>query len=206
MTRELSGDTKIRIKIATTDGKARPENSISPDGKRIKKNGKWVPLQNTTTAAKKIDPAIWGSKEEVIAKAKPVRHADSYAKARECLREIANHSMIKPLESADGLKAELSIGKIKKFLSGVATRKSYDLKPHLEAAANADHLFRNSVEAIDPQPDTKGNRNIKAFHYTYAPMEWEGRIIPVKFTVREYEDEKQKNKLYSIEAIDFDYS
>lgn len=204
--RELSGDTRIRIRISTLDGKARPENSVSPDGKRIKKNGKWVPIPNTTTAAKKINPSIWGTEEEVREKAKPVRHADSFAKAKDCLRNIANNSMITPLESADGLKAELSSSKIQKFLSGKAVDKSFDLKAHLEAAANADYLFKNSVEAMEPQPDTKGERGIKAFHYTYAPMEWQGRIIPVKFTVREYEDTNTNNKLYTIEAIDFDYA
>ena len=112
--------------------------------------------------------------------------------------------MIHPLESADGLKAELSKTKISKLLSGKAVEKSASLKAHLAAAANADKLYKNSKEIIAPHPDVKGNRGIKAFHYTYAPMEWEGKIIPVKFTVREYED-GQSNKLYTIEAIDFEY-
>lgn len=206
----LTGDTRIRLRqikelCSILDGKARPENSISPDGKKIKKNGEWVPLPNTTEAAKEIDPKIWGTEEQIRAKAKPVRFANSFQKAEEALQEIANKTKIRPLKSADGLRASISNTKIKKLLSGKATDKSFDLKAHLQAAANADYLFRNSVEAVDPQPDTKGNRDIKLFHYTYAPMEWNGRIIPVKFTVREFQDPKEKNKLYSIEAIDFEY-
>ena len=62
----LTRDTKIFIK----DRKAKPENSISPDGKRIKKGGKWVRLPDSTKAAKKIDPKIWGTAAEVKEKAK----------------------------------------------------------------------------------------------------------------------------------------
>lgn len=50
--------------------------------------------------------------------------------------------------------------------------------------------------------------NLKAIHRTYAPMllseNGEKRIVPVKFTVKEYTDKNTRNKLYSIEAIDFD--
>lgn len=187
------------------DRKPLPENSISPNGKKIKKGGRWVPIPNTTAAAKKLDPSIWGTESEIRKKAKPVREATSFAKAETVLREIAEKTAIKPLESSDGLEASLSKTKIGKILHGKAVDKSFDTKAHLQAAANADVLFRNSVEAIEPQPDTKGNRGIKKFHYTYAPMEWNGRIVPVKFTVREYEDPNEGNKLYTIEAIDFEY-
>lgn len=206
----LTGNTKIKLSqikdlYLLLDRKSRPENSVSPDGKKIKKNGKWVSIPDSTKAAKKIDPKIWGTEEEIREKAKTKRHADSFEQARNSLIEISNKSMIRPLKSADGLEAELSKNKISKLLSGKAADKSYDLKAHLEAAANADLLFKNSVEAIEPQPDTKGERGIKAFHYTYAPMEWDGKIIPIKFTVREYEEKKLNKKLYSIEAIDFEY-
>jgi len=40
--------------------------------------------------------------------------------------------------------------------------------------------------------------------YLYAPMEHNGRIVPVKLTVKEYKDIKTQMRLYSIEAIDVD--
>jgi hypothetical protein len=93
-----------------------------------------------------------------------------------------------------------SIGKI---VSQDAVNISCDQAAHYHAVANIDKFFSNAIEPwkFELNP-TKNNQGLKARRYLYAPMEYEGRIIPVKFTVKEYDDPKLSKKLYSIEAID----
>ena len=50
----------------------------------------------------------------------------------------------------------------------------------------------------------KNNDGLRDRRILYAPMEFTGCIIPVKLTIKEYLDPLAANKLYSIEAIDFD--
>jgi hypothetical protein len=64
-------------------------------------------------------------------------------------------------------------------------------------------LYANAIEKwkfeLNPM---KNNDSLKDRKYLYAPMENDGRIIPIKFTVKEYEDIKTEKRVYSIEAID----
>lgn len=163
--------------------------------------------KDTSTAkAKELTLEMWGDINEVIEKATPKRSAKTFKEAR----EILNTFVGKELKSKEGLPGNISGKSVDKLLSGKAVEKSFDLKVHLTAAANIDQLYKNSIEPFKAKKDDDGNPDIKAIHRTYAPMilneNGEKRIIPVKFTVKEYTDKNTKNKLYSIEAIDFDYN
>ena len=49
---------------------------------------------------------------------------------------------------------------------------------------------------------SKNNENLKDRLYFYAPMEYGGRILPVKITIKQYSQKGVLSRLYSIEAID----
>jgi len=73
------------------------------------------------------------------------------------------------------------------------------------AAVNIDKLYSNAIEPLkfELNPD-KDNTGLKARRYLYTPMEYKGKIVVVKVTVKEYADGDLQNKLYSIEAVDMD--
>ena len=124
------------------------------------------------------------------------REARSHADVRSVLYALVN----KPLTSADGLTATLSITKADKIMSGKAIKKSVSTKVHQAAAANIDFLFAASKEGNDSEKgDSPG---IKAFRRFYAPFRFEGKIYQAKISAREHESAKQGNRIYTIEAMD----
>ena len=168
--------------------------------------GDWRPLvegkepwDSSDEKAKELTIADFGTPDEVREMAKMPRAANSYAEARAILEGIVD----KRMSSKSGLSATLSKKSVKEILGGKAVGKSFNLKAHLKAAANLDKLFTNAIEkwkfALDPD---KNNDSLKDRKYLYAPMESDGRIVPVKFTVKEYKDIKTEKRLYSLEAID----
>ena len=122
----------------------------------------------------------------------------------DCLWEIASGN---PLTSLSGLSARLPRRSIGKIVSNAAVNASFCPEAHYLAAANIDRLFANAVEPwefeLNPNPN-KENAGLKARRYLYAPMQYEGKIVAAKITVKEYTDADLLNKLYSIEAIDVD--
>jgi hypothetical protein len=70
------------------------------------------------------------------------------------------------------------------------------------AVANIDKLFSNAIEPwkFELNP-SKNNDDLAARHYLYAPLEFDGKLIPVKITVKEYKDIALGMRLYSVEAI-----
>jgi hypothetical protein len=149
--------------------------------------------------AKELSLSMFGKPDEVREMAQMPRRAHSYAEVRAILEGMVD----KPIISKSGLPAALSKKSIKKILGGEAVGKSFNLKVHLKAAANLDKLFTNAIErwmfVLDPN---KNNDSLNDRKYLYAPMESDGRIVPVKFTVKEYKDIKTEKRLYSIAVID----
>jgi hypothetical protein len=88
-------------------------------------------------------------------------------------------------------------------LSGPAVADSISRAAHLLSAANLDKLFTNAIEPwpFELNPD-KHNENVKEVHRLYAPLEYSGKIIPVKITVKEMKSKTEGKRIYSIEAID----
>jgi hypothetical protein len=159
------------------------------------------PWDSSSEKAKELKISDFGTPEEVREMAKMPRTANSYAEARQILKNMVD----KPMVSKSGLSATLSKKSIKEILGGEAVGKSFNVKAHLKAAANLDILFSNAIEkwefALDP---SKNNDSLKDRKYLYALMENDGRIIPVKFTIKEYKDIKTEKRLYSVEAINVD--
>jgi hypothetical protein len=100
------------------------------------------------------------------------------------------------------LIATISNNNIREILSGRAVRASINLKSHLLAVANTDKLFQNAIEPwkfeLNPQ---KHNENIQDIRRLYAPLEYDNRIVPVKFTVKEMLNPIEGKRIYSIETI-----
>jgi hypothetical protein len=155
---------------------------------------------DSTDKAQSLTLADFGTPEAVREMAKTSRAAHSYDEARFMLRELAG----KPLHSRAGIQATISNNSVEKILSGMAVDKSFDKEAHFLAAANIEHLYSNAIEPFkfDRNPD-KNNEHLAAIHRLYAPMEFRNMIIPVKYTVKELDNELDGNRIYSLEAIDF---
>jgi hypothetical protein len=140
----------------------------------------------------------WGTPTDVAAMATPLRQAKDRRDATAILKEIAGNS---PFTSKSGLTAQLQRRSVGKLVSSVAVHSSFSPEAHYLAAANLDKFFSNAIEPwlFELNPN-KNNDGLKARRYLFAPMEYRGRIVIIKFTVKEYHG--TENKLYSIEALD----
>jgi hypothetical protein len=157
--------------------------------------------ENSTEQALKLTLGMFGTLEEVYEMAKIEREAHSYKDARMMLKELIN----KPLKSRAGIEATVSNNSIEKILSGKAIDKSFDRRAHLLAAANLEKLFSHAIEPFSFSMDAgKSNENYRAVHRCYAPMIYDGRIIPIKFTVMEMLNKDEGKRIYSLEAIEVD--
>ncbi|GHV48276.1 hypothetical protein AGMMS49546_38710 [Spirochaetia bacterium] len=89
--------------------------------------------------------------------------------------------------------------------SGKAVDKSFDREAHFRAAANLEKLFSNAIEPFNFDKATeKNNEHLKAIRRLYAPMVCNGRVVPVKFTIKEMDNERDGRRIYTLEAIDVD--
>ena len=160
------------------------------------------PWNSSTEKAKSLTAEDFGSPEEVREMAKMPRLASSKAEAMAILKEIASKGN---LASKSGVSASLSGKSIEKMANDPALHQSFSIAAHWQAAANIDKLFSNAIEPwkyeLNP---SKNNENLKDRRYFYAPMEYRGRIVPVKLTVKEYMQIGSGKRLYPIEAIDVD--
>jgi K+-sensing histidine kinase KdpD len=141
----------------------------------------------------------FGTLDEVREMAKPVRTAKNREEATKALKDIAQKGK---LASKSGVIASLSGKSVDKIMSGQASQQSFSQKAHWQAAANVDKLFQNTLEpwAFELDPG-KNNENLKDRRYLYAPMDYEGVILPVKFTVKEYKQQGIGERIYSLEVI-----
>ena len=138
---------------------------------------------------------------EVFTVALP-RRANNRREAMDCLKEIAANS---PFVSLSGLPARLSGRGFGKLVSSAAVASSFCPEAHFLAVANIDKIYTNAIEPwkFELNPN-KENDGLKARRYLYAPMKYSDKITVVKITVKEYENVRLENKLYSIEAVDVD--
>ena len=157
--------------------------------------------RDSTEQAHELTTDMFGTPNEVREMARMVREADTREKARSILVGLVN----KPLKSKAGIAATISKKSIEKILSGKSADKSYNAKAHFLASANLEKLFSNAIEPFKfPLDPDKNNENFQEIKRLYAPMNFKGRIIPVKFTVTVMLNEKEGKRIYSLEAIDVD--
>ena len=169
---------------------------------RRKVQGNKEPWDSSSEKAKELKISDFGTPEEVSEMAKMPRVANNRNEAVDMLRQISENGEMK---SKSGLAATLSGKSIDEIVSGRAMQHSFNAAAHWQAAANVDKLFSNAIEPwkFELNPG-KNNESLRERRYFYAPMEYSGRIVPVKLTVKEYRQIGTGKRLYSIEAIDAD--
>jgi hypothetical protein len=163
------------------------------------RNLKKEPCDSSTEKAKTLTLANFGNVDEAKERAKPMRSASSRRYATVFLKEIVKKGV---LTNKAGFTARLSGKTTGKIVSNQAVNTSFCPEAHYLAAANLDYLFMNSIEPwkFELNPN-KNNDGLKERHYVYSPLEYEGLIVYVKITVKEYINDQHDNKLYSIEVI-----
>jgi hypothetical protein len=173
---------------------------VAPGDWRRVGMGKKEKWDSSDEKARELTVAMFGTPEEVREMAKPVRTARNENEAKLLLVGIQQKG---PLENKHDprIKALVSTRSIKKILNNKAKNQSFNLKAHLQAAVNVDKFLYNSIEPwkfeLNPQKD---NNQVNDRRFFYAPMGFEGRIVPVKLTLMEYQN--GDINLYSVEAID----
>jgi hypothetical protein len=150
--------------------------------------------------AKELKISDFGKPEEVREMAVMPRSAKTKDEAKTLMEKIQNNGPIGN-RAIPTLRAALSRTSINKILNNKAKNQSFSEEAHLLAAVNVNKLFFNAIEPwkfeIDPR---KPNVQLADRRFFYSPMEFKGRIVPVKMTILEFQN-KDVN-LYSIEAID----
>jgi hypothetical protein len=171
--------------------------------------GDWRPLvdkkepwDSSSRKAGELTIADFGSPEEVREMAAPVRVAKNRQEALVILKDIRKHGeMINKRDTE--LRATLSGDSMSKIVSDRALYSSFDQNVHWQAVANIDKLFSNAIEPwkFELNPE-KNNQDLKERRILYAPLEYQGKLLPVKLTVKEFKDKERGIRLYSVEAID----
>jgi hypothetical protein len=158
------------------------------------------PWDSSTEKAKTLTINDFGVANKVSEAAKPKRSAKNRREAVLILREIVKKGV---LTNKTGVKVRISGKTVGKIVSNQAINTSYSQESHYLAAANLDYLFINSIEPWNFELNpSKNNDGLKERHYLYSPLEYEGSLVLVKITVKEYINDQLENNLYSIEVID----
>ena len=81
------------------------------------------------------------------------------------------------------------------------TIKTEGSDPFIETVLkNTDRLL--SAAILDKSvPDARGNKNVNAFHYFYAPIEIEGKIRVVNLLVKEVQDGKEGKPILKLSRV-----
>jgi hypothetical protein len=107
----------------------------------------------------------------------------------------------KELVTADGLTATISNRSAKKMASGKAVEKSESVAAHLAAIENIEELFQRG-RIKESSADRDNDPNIRLIHRVVSPFDFGGKSMDALFTVKEFAQVNQGNRLYSIEAIE----
>ena len=160
------------------------------------------PWDSSSEKAKELKISDFGTPDEVREMAQMPRTVKNREETVAILKQIAKNGN---LTSKSGIVASLSGKSIDKIVSEQALHQSFSNMAHWQAVGNIDKLFSNAIEPwkfeLDPQ---KNNENLENRRYLYAPMEYRGCILPIKFTVKEYKQKGINKRLYSVEAINVD--
>jgi hypothetical protein len=171
--------------------------------------GKWrrlvaekEPWDSSDEKAKELKISDFGTPEEVREMAKPIRTANNRNEALVILKEIRQSGTLENRKN-HALKATISGDSMSKLVSGKALHESFAREAHWLAIANVDKLFTNAIEPwkFELNPN-KNNQDLKERRLLFAPLEYRNTIIPVKLTVKEFNDAERGIRLYSVEAVD----
>ncbi|MDR2178323.1 MAG: hypothetical protein LBP20_09845, partial [Treponema sp.] len=132
----------------------------------------------------------------------PFRQARSISGAQDILRDITQTNKAFT-NRARNITATISGNSIGKLGSEKAVRKSVSALVHAHAVANIDRLFEHAGIAVT-HPDERGDTNINHIHRFGTVMEYSGEYYPVKITVKEFEQNNDGTRIYSVEVLDIE--
>ncbi|XHR29915.1 MAG: hypothetical protein ACFUZC_05040 [Chthoniobacteraceae bacterium] len=142
----------------------------------------------------------WFGDWEALAQAKMPRKASTLVEAKNEAKQLVNRPL--PNETY-GMTATVSGNTVAKMGSESAAGKSYSVSAHALAMANLDTLFLHARRE-EPAPDRAGDPNIKSIQRFFAPMLWNGQVLKVKLTVKEFARPSEGNRIYSVEAMEIE--
>ena len=90
---------------------------------------------------------------------------------------------------------------IEKYLSESAIKKSFNLDTHLSALKKLPQLIENSV-LVERHPDRDNDDHIREIQRLYSAINYNGKIFPVKITVKATFN--NGNKAYSYEVTEIE--
>lgn len=126
------------------------------------------------------------------------RHAENLEEAAAATRAIAGKRLTNDLLGVDAFLSKKNIGKM---VSASATRKSVDARVHALAVAYVDHLLSRAITEYTHK-DRDNDKNIKQIHRMFSPFVVGDNVYVAKLTVKELVQEKEGNRLYSVEALE----
>ena len=140
----------------------------------------------------------WFGDWEQAARLMLPRHAENLEEAAAAARSIAGKRLTNDLLGVDAFLSNKNIGKM---VSASATRKSVDARVHALAVANVDRLFSRAITEYTHK-DRDSDKNIKQIHRMFSPFVVGDNVFVAKLTVKELVQEKEGNRLYSVEALE----
>ena len=140
----------------------------------------------------------WFGDWEQAARLMLPRHAENLEEAAAAARSIAGKRLTNDLLGVDAFLSNKNIGKM---VSASATRKSVDARVHALAVANVDRLFSRAITEYTHK-DRDNDKNIKQIHRMFSPFVVGDNVFVAKLTVKELVQEKEGNRLYSVEALE----
>ena len=140
----------------------------------------------------------WFGDWEQAARLMLPRHAENLEEAAAAARSIAGKRLTNDLLGVDAFLSNKNIGKM---VSASATRKSVDARVHALAVANVDRLFSRAITEYTHK-DRDNDKNIKQIHRVFSPFVVGDNVFVAKLTVKELVQEKEGNRLYSVEALE----
>ena len=140
----------------------------------------------------------WFGDWEQAARLMLPRHAENLEEAAAAARSIAGKRLTNDSLGVDAFLSNKNIGKM---VSASATRKSVDARVHALAVANVDRLFSRAITEYTHK-DRDSDKNIKQIHRMFSPFVVGDNVFVAKLTVKELVQEKEGNRLYSVEALE----
>jgi len=128
------------------------------------------------------------------------RQAKNFTEAEKAGKEFTGKELT---NRQTGMAATVSNKTLGKMLSVSASEKSISQQVHAFAVANVDALYERA-ELLDSHDDNKGDTNIKQIHRFGVIMQHEDEFYPIKITVKEYSQESQGKRIYTVEAVDIE--
>jgi len=120
-------------------------------------------------------------------------------------RTIARTFQGRTLTSGDGITATVSRQSLDKMLSESAVSKSSTPHEHALAVANLDGLFADA-RVGEQRPDRDANANMGTVYRLFTAMRVGSQARMVKLTVKEYVNQEQGRRIYTVEAVNVEES